>query len=149
MNILGKMQFAQSGLYFDIGQAKEFDLNRIKEILSQLEKDQIQGYVLALRFEGASFMVIPSQMTVKPSKLRDIIIGKKVFNSFTSLSTEFMTAEQVQTRAIKWLDNWRDYPSVPIYFIPCIIANVEGKWLWCTNQNKSVPKELIDVIETK
>ena len=60
-----------------------------------------------------------------------------------------MTAEQVQTRAIKWLDNWRDYPSVPIYFIPCIIANVEGKWLWCTNQNKSVPKELIDVIETK
>lgn len=149
MNIaikLTEQNIDPNSLYGKINRAFEFDLNQIAIILDELEKDDVKGFVGVLDFRKASFLIMPSYLTVKPQKIKKMIVGNRIIEETIHLRTEYLKSEHVKNRALLWLDKFSDMPAKS-YFVPCIIANTELGWLWCTNTNLSVPLEIIEMIE--
>lgn len=147
MRISDKLANPEKGsVYEKILEGHTFDLNKISWVLSEIKKDNIIDYQCMIGFTQANFMVIPVEIVQNPKKLRTIMIGKKVFSDFTHLKAQFMTSEEVEKRALKWLDNW-DKLASRARFMPTVVVSSDKGWLWCTNQNFSVPEEIIEQIE--
>lgn len=147
MNIVGRLENpAPDSIYEKIKEGFTFDLNRIKETYQQLEKDGTQGYVFALGFSQANFLVVPIQLVKKPTKLDAIVIDGKLFEYLNAYPTEFQTIDEVVIRAKRWLDNWEILKG-KYFLVPTIIAPSTKGWIWCTSHNKYIPKMIVDRIE--
>lgn len=147
MNIVGRLEDPTPGsIYEKIKEGHTFDLNRIKEIHEQLEKDGTQGYLFVLGFSQANFIVMPLQLAKKPTKLSAVAIDGKLFEYLDAYPTEFQTTDEVVIRAKRWLDNWEILKG-KYFLVPTIVAPSTRGWIWCTSHNKYIPKMIVDRIE--
>lgn len=147
MNIIALLDNPAKGSYYEkVANGQELDLNKIKSILDFFDKDKVTGFICSVGFTSANFLVVPTQLIVKPRKMSRTVIDGKYMDWVNILPTQFMTSDEVAKRATYWLDNWSKLRGRYL-FVPTIIAPSEKGWIWCTNKNEYVPEKLNSLIQ--
>lgn len=145
MNLIAYLK-KETPLAVKIANADSFDLNKIKNQIEELEKNNVVGYVILADFTTMAAHIIPTEMTEKPVKVAAMMIGDKYFKTFADVKSEIMTANDVVARVNKWINNW-DKLKGKQNFWPAPILRLQKGFFWATTKHQTVPREFIDEIE--